>query len=72
MPVQRFRSIEEMNQAKPMQSSTTGDFDRFLRHCARYWKIAPRVYPRGVFKFRSGEEARHPEAGRNAAEPSAH
>ena len=36
-------------------------FDRFLRHCARYWKIAPRVYPRGVFKFRSVEEARHPD-----------
>ena len=25
--------------------------------CARFWAIAPRVYPRGVFKFRSIEEA---------------
>jgi hypothetical protein len=33
------------------------DFERFLRHCARYWTIAPRHYPRGVFKFRTIEEA---------------
>ena len=60
MPVQKFRSVEAMNEASP-RSSTLADFDRFLRHCARYWKIAPRVYPRGVFKFRSVEEARHPD-----------
>ena len=60
MPVQKFRSIEEMNLAPPPQSGPA-DFDRFLRHCARYWRIAPRVYPRGVFKFRSVGEARHPE-----------
>jgi hypothetical protein len=34
-----------------------GDFDQFLRHCARYWQLSPRVYPRGVFKFRSIEDA---------------
>jgi hypothetical protein len=61
VPVQKFRSIEEMNRAAPLRPVTLADFDRFLRHCARYWKIAPRVYPRGVFKFRSGEDARHPE-----------
>lgn len=59
--VQKFRSIEEMNRAIPPRPSGPADFDRFLRHCARYWKIAPRVYPRGVFKFRSVEDARHPE-----------
>ena len=32
-------------------------FDRFLRHCARYSAMSPRTYPRGVFKFRSLEEA---------------
>ena len=32
-------------------------FDRFVRHCNRYWTLAPRRYPRGVFKFRSLEEA---------------
>lgn len=56
MPVQKFRSIEEMNDA-PLLQSTPSDFERFLRHCARYWAIAPKVYPRGVFKFRSIEEA---------------
>ena len=59
MPVQKFRSIEEMNAAPPRASAQ--DFDRFLRHCARFWKIAPKIYPRGVFKFRSIQEARHPD-----------
>jgi hypothetical protein len=61
MPVQKFRSIEEMNRAVPLES-VPADFDRFLRHCARYWAIAPRTYPRGVFKFRSIEHMRHPSA----------
>jgi len=56
MRVQRFRSVEEMNRA-PVIRSLRPDFERFLRHCARYWAIAPRVYPRGVFKFRNIEEA---------------
>ena len=56
MPVQKFRSIEEMNKA-PVPESQTPDFERFLRHCARYWAIAPKRYPRGVFKFRSIEDA---------------
>ena len=60
MSVQKFRSIEEMN-AAPLRAPALADFDRFLRHCARYWKIARQVYPRGVFKFRSIEEARHPD-----------
>ena len=56
MPVQKFRSIEEMNSA-PVMSRGSEDFERFLRHCARYWAIAPRIYPRGVFKVRSVEDA---------------
>ena len=44
-------------QEAPVAASDAEAFDRFLRHCARYWAIAPRVYPRGVFKFRSIEEA---------------
>jgi hypothetical protein len=48
-----------MNLARQRPSGNQ-DFERFLRHCARYWAIAPRVYPRGVFKFRSIAEARHP------------
>lgn len=58
MPVQKFRSLEEMNNAP--QLSSASDFDRFLRHCARYWTIAPRDYPRGVFKFRSVDQMAHP------------
>ena len=59
-PVQKFRSIEEMNDAAP--SERESDIERFLRHCGRYWAIAPKQYPRGVFKFRSIEEA---QAARN-------
>jgi hypothetical protein len=60
VPVQKFRSIEEMN-AAPLRASSSADFDRFVRHCARYWKRARRVSPRGVYKFRSIENARHPD-----------
>lgn len=56
MAVQKFRSIEEMAQAAVLAPPGEG-FERFARHCARYWRIAPRVYPRGVFRFRSLEEA---------------
>jgi hypothetical protein len=56
MPVEKFRSIEEMNRA-PVHESRTPDIERFLRHCARYRAISPRHYARGVFKFRSIEEA---------------
>ncbi len=58
MGVQKFRSIEEMNKAPIPESRGSGsDFDRFLRHCARWWAISPKYYPRGVFKFRTMEEA---------------
>ncbi len=56
MPVEKYRSVEEMNRA-PVRVLPGNRFDRFIRHCARYWKLAPRVYPRGVVKFRSAEEA---------------
>ena len=56
MPVERFRSIDEMSRA-PVRISQNSDVERFFRHCARYWALSPRVYPRGVFKFRSVEDA---------------
>ena len=56
MPVQKFRSIEEMNKAVP-PTRDEEHFERFLRLCARWWAIAPKQYPRGVFKFRTIEEA---------------
>ena len=56
MRVQKFRTVEQMSSA-PIRVASGESFERFLRHCARYWLLAPRVYPRGVFKFRSIEEA---------------
>jgi len=54
--VQKFRSVEEMNAAR-VPVSQEDAFERFLRHCARYRSISPRTYPRGVFRYRSIEEA---------------
>jgi hypothetical protein len=56
MPVQKFRSAEEMN-ATPVAGAPASDFERFLRHCARFRLISPKTYPRGVFKFRDLPEA---------------
>jgi hypothetical protein len=56
MGVERFRTGEEMHAAPP-KAPRDGGFDRFVRHCARYRRIAPLVFPRGVFKFRSVEDA---------------
>ena len=56
MTVQRFRTIEEMAAAKVVTLPGEG-FERFARQCARFWRIAPRVYPRGVFRFRTITEA---------------
>lgn len=56
MTVQRFRSVEEMSRAAVVVPPGEG-FDRFARHCARYWGVAPRLYPRGVFRFRTVAEA---------------
>lgn len=57
MTVQRFRTVEEMA-AAPVVVPREEGFERFVRHCARYWAIAPRSFPRGVFRFRSLAEAR--------------
>ncbi len=56
MRVQKFRSVEAM-EAAPILVEGSHGFERFLRHCARYWAVAPRRYPRGVFRFRTIEEA---------------
>ena len=56
MAVERFRSGEEMN-AAPIRAVPGSAFDRFVRHCRRYWTLFPRRYPRGVFRFRTLQEA---------------
>lgn len=55
--------------AAPVRTRPGDGFDRFVRHCERYWAMAPRVYPRGVFRFRSLEEAQ--EARRRISEANA-
>jgi hypothetical protein len=54
--VQKFRSVDEMASAPVLVFPGDG-FERFARHCARYFALAPRTYPRGVFRFRTIEEA---------------
>jgi hypothetical protein len=56
MPVEKFRSIEDMNRA-PVRTTEHDAFERFVRHCARYRQVTQRKYPRGVFRFHSIEEA---------------
>ena len=56
MLVQKFRTIDEMNRA-PTLARDGATFDRFVRHCARYRRLARKRYPRGVFKFRTLAEA---------------
>ena len=64
MPVEKFRSIEEMN-AAPIREAKRNAFDRFVRHCAHYRRIFPRKYPPGVFRFRSLEEAQASRSDKN-------
>jgi hypothetical protein len=43
--------------AAPVRRAAAADVEAFFRHCARYWSLAPRVYPRGVFRLRSLADA---------------
>jgi len=43
--------------SQPDPESGGSNFERFLRHCASWWAITPKYYPRGVFKFRTIEDA---------------
>jgi hypothetical protein len=55
VPIEKFRSAAEMQAAPAAVGSS--DVERFFRHCARLLWIAPPAYPRGVFRFRTLEEA---------------
>lgn len=63
MPVQKFRSVEAMNAAPVRGRGADDGAERFFRHCARYWRLTPRTYPRGVFRFRTLEEAQRARLG---------
>lgn len=54
--VQKFRSVAEMASA-PIVVPPGDGFERFARQCARYFRLASPNYPRGVFRFRTIEEA---------------
>ena len=59
MAVQKFRTVEDMGKAAILVTDEEpgSRFERFLRHCARFRSLSPRVHPRGVFRFRSLAEA---------------
>lgn len=69
MPIQKFRSLEEMNEADRQRLREPAGEDLWER-IDRVWRraslLARRNYPRGVFKFRSIEEAQ--EARRRVEE----
>lgn len=57
MPVQKFRDLDEMRRALWCDSSDENLPRRIAALWDRAFQMAPRVYPQGVFKYRSIEEA---------------
>jgi hypothetical protein len=57
MPVQKFRSVEDMPPVPPCESLDAECLRRIASLWARSSAFSNRVYPRGVFKFRNLEEA---------------
>lgn len=57
MALQKFRSIEEMDAAQAPERSAHRGFERFIRLNAQLRTLSTRPRPRGVFKYRSLEEA---------------
>ncbi len=60
MPIKKFRSIEEMDEARRELWCDKPDAAYFER-VGKLWeassRLNPRKFPRGVFKFRTIEEA---------------
>lgn len=67
MPVEKFRSIEEMNAASDPRSAEDA-VARFIRHCARHRALHPKSWTPGVHRFRSIDEARAARRKPQAAE----
>lgn len=57
MPIKRFHSVAEMSRIPPCEPLSEDCFARIARLWSRSSSLSPRVYPRGVFKFKSLEEA---------------
>lgn len=58
MPVRRFRSMTEWNDAA-IPSPKSNGFERFIRHNALLRRLSNFSYPRGVYRYRNLEEAQH-------------
>lgn len=58
MPVRRFRSMTEWNDAA-VRSPRSNGFERFIRHNALLRQLSNFSYPRGVYRYKSLEEAQH-------------
>jgi hypothetical protein len=57
MPVKKYRSVAEMPRVPDCEPLSQECIARITRLWARASAMSPRIYPRGVFKFRSIEEA---------------
>ena len=62
VPIQKFRSIEEMARAPVLVRAEDG-FERFVRHCARVLRLAPRRYPTIEEAQEARRDAGRPESG---------
>lgn len=58
MPVRRFRSMTEWNDAA-IPSPKSNGFERFIRHNALLRRLSNFSCPRGVYRYRNLEEAQH-------------
>ena len=61
-----------MNAAPIQVVRERNGFESFARHCSRFRLIYPRTYPRGVFRFRSLEEAQTARERLDNAGPANH
>jgi hypothetical protein len=57
MPVEKYRGVEEMPRVEWCDSLDENCLRRIAKLWARSSAFSQRIYPRGVFKFRSIEEA---------------
>ena len=57
MPIQKFRNLDDMRKALWCDTMDENCLRRIAALWSRAARLAPRKYPRGVFKFRSIEEA---------------
>ncbi|MGI8784605.1 MAG: hypothetical protein ACR2L2_13245 [Acidobacteriota bacterium] len=64
MPIEKFRSLDEMRRALWRHDSDQTLFKRIRALWLRSWDISPKVYPHGVFKYRTIEEAQQARRAR--------